>query len=801
MPSLPPISEDQRKALQKQAALAQKEVLSISNQITILESSIKSVQDAANAYLSRYGFWNNYIFWYLLEIEKMLGTYLNNPITFSDFNNFLEKKGRLYSPSSNSPVRIAEFDGNNSDGNTYTYSIYEQKQWTEYDPLRDVLINGETNLSVPTNTVLSLIGPIGPIGPYPWTGMYFLSIGEPPPAALSGSIFIFGSSNAVSGQILNYFVYKAYGEWEGYLTNAPACYFITNEFVVGFGPGMGYPEFNFNGFLCKRNSLPPKSYSVPQPSNIYEATGDCFAIDTDSIFYKVDINGDIKIDLIILPTTRSYTIRITTDYCFGSGFYIPSWGQGSLTVPASSVVSYRSLTIETLNNYPANPVAGQNPKLFFRVYVEWQNLNGPPANFSIIKAVLPLYESGGITRPQYWFKTSTEIINYPVNGTVYNKFNTTRDFPSGDFRNYFNLNTTLTKTSQVIARFATEYDLLDPSIRDQNIPNLALNMYLTLRWRDNFVNNGEITFKVFGMAGNTVVQLGEQTSLLLNLGREWEAQIFLSTMEETRVFDTLLIEISAKLDASYPTPTSAFNLILYWTEIFFEKTLPSYVSFMVLSPLIWPPFGAAGDSVEVDINANISIPSVKQNEIYSGSGFSNEERTNNTPNDPRLKTIYDAQVLSFKNAIIPIRDFLAEELQLVNQIASVSNDEPDLFVQDLTTGQPILYKEGLEQKSNALNSYLNANPIDVSDAGLALIDQIRTLRLAEIEPRKNYIRTRLSGSSTAYNSRYNYADKLYNLVDGQYTMLRLLEDQKARLAAQQGVLAAKAQDLTNEANL
>jgi len=163
--------------------------------------------------------------------------------------------------------------------------------------------------------------------------------------------------------------------------------------------------------------------------------------------------------------------------------------------------------------------------------------------------------------------------------------------------------------------------------------------------------------------------------------------------------------------------------------------------------------------------------------LSSFPGFNNTERTSNTPTQSRYQPIYNNWVSLYKTAVTNWKDNLSQQLTTIN--GNTAEDQPD-----------VTYVQGLSQAVTTLTNYIAPIQINVSDGGLAPISSLASTRNSSIPARLSYITTRMAETSS-YNNRYKYADRLYNQIDGQITMLTSLQNQKAQLAVQQTAANAR----------
>lgn len=160
MPQTPSANPQQRQVLEDLTSLAQDDAVSTGNQVALLDSQIEKFNAALALFQERYAFWDNYIKAYEAERKLMNGVFTLNPIVQTDYQDFMNTRGRLYVSGSFRPNRIAQFD-NVGFSPTGTEAENELNILTEEAQYRNYLQNNFQNQN--------------PLPPVPGGGTYELS--------------------------------------------------------------------------------------------------------------------------------------------------------------------------------------------------------------------------------------------------------------------------------------------------------------------------------------------------------------------------------------------------------------------------------------------------------------------------------------------------------------------------------------------------------------------------------------------------------------------------------------------------
>ncbi len=160
--------------------------------------------------------------------------------------------------------------------------------------------------------------------------------------------------------------------------------------------------------------------------------------------------------------------------------------------------------------------------------------------------------------------------------------------------------------------------------------------------------------------------------------------------------------------------------------------------------------------------------------LLSWTGFTNTERSTKTASLSARQKLMDTMVASYAARVLEVeQNNLSPELVEVQ--SNSAEDQPDT-----------VYNANLQGAITQIQSWYSTQ--DVSDAGLSGIAALNAQRVAAIPQRNSWILNRMesgTGGSGAYDGRYNYANRLYNLTDGIIKTVEVLESQKQQLLDQQ----------------
>lgn len=169
----------------------------------------------------------------------------------------------------------------------------------------------------------------------------------------------------------------------------------------------------------------------------------------------------------------------------------------------------------------------------------------------------------------------------------------------------------------------------------------------------------------------------------------------------------------------------------------------------------------------------------------SGPVFSNSERTSKTTSGAQQSRL-NAYIEGYKyRGIQNWSDNLTAQVAQIAAEATAGEDMPDTA-----------YNTAIQNIQTALTTYLTT--MDVSDSGLTTNQTSNATRTSANPARISWIDARLIQQTKAYDERYNYANKIYNLSDGTYPLLQKFQGQKTQLASQQAASNYRASQLSAE---
>lgn len=168
-----------------------------------------------------------------------------------------------------------------------------------------------------------------------------------------------------------------------------------------------------------------------------------------------------------------------------------------------------------------------------------------------------------------------------------------------------------------------------------------------------------------------------------------------------------------------------------------------------------------------------------------GPTFTNGERTTKIATLPTNQSQLNAYINAYLYWIQKWSANVASQVTQIAAQATAGEDQPDTA-----------YGTSIQSTSTALINYLTTN--DVSNTGLGANSTRNSTRTSQNPTRITWIDARLIQQTQAYDQRYNYADKLYNLADGSVVTINKINGQKTGLATQQAASNARAASLSGE---
>lgn len=169
----------------------------------------------------------------------------------------------------------------------------------------------------------------------------------------------------------------------------------------------------------------------------------------------------------------------------------------------------------------------------------------------------------------------------------------------------------------------------------------------------------------------------------------------------------------------------------------------------------------------------------------SGPVFTNGERTTKIALNPSLQSTLYAYIQAYEFKLSSWSQNLNQQLAAFAAQIAAGEDAPDTA-----------YQTSLQSSATTLQNLITAQ--DVSDSGLSSVSGLITLRSGQNPVRIQAIDARLIQQVKAYDQRYQYADKLFNLGDGAVPLITKFQAQKAGLATQQAASNARAASLSGE---
>lgn len=143
--------------------------------------------------------------------------------------------------------------------------------------------------------------------------------------------------------------------------------------------------------------------------------------------------------------------------------------------------------------------------------------------------------------------------------------------------------------------------------------------------------------------------------------------------------------------------------------------------------------------------------------------------------------------------------YMGGYLAQVNRWHSLLTGQSDQFTAEQNAGedQPDSdYIASVQDTLSTLQDFI-ATP-NYADSGLTPMGSQNTTRSGQITPRAQWIDDRLIQQTKAYDSRYKYVDRLYNMADGAYPLIRKFEAQKEQLGVRQAASNYRAAQLSEE---
>lgn len=187
---------------------------------------------------------------------------------------------------------------------------------------------------------------------------------------------------------------------------------------------------------------------------------------------------------------------------------------------------------------------------------------------------------------------------------------------------------------------------------------------------------------------------------------------------------------------------------------------------------------------------NVKVESFSFSAISSGAivlnnvtAFTNTERTSKVAAIPARQSLLNGFIDSYSTAITNWKNLL--QLQKNAIVAQTNEDAPDTA-----------YLTGQDAALTQLNNWLTNKP--VSNDALSVLATLNTDRKSANTARVTGISSRIV-SSKAYDERYKYADRLYNLIDGAVTSIKLLTQQRNSSVDQQALSNTRAANYSKEA--
>lgn len=170
--------------------------------------------------------------------------------------------------------------------------------------------------------------------------------------------------------------------------------------------------------------------------------------------------------------------------------------------------------------------------------------------------------------------------------------------------------------------------------------------------------------------------------------------------------------------------------------------------------------------------------------VDSGPVFSNTDRTNQTTGAGNQSQL-NAYMFGYLNQVTRWKTLIDAQVNQFTEEATNGEDAPDSA-----------YVTSVQTTQSGLQAFITTP--DYSNTGLTAQAVRNATRTGEIPTRVTWIDNRLIVGTKAYDSRYKYADRVYNLADGTYPLIKKFTEQKQQLSVRQAASNYRAAQLEGE---